>query len=54
MLEHPSLRAMLILIVGAGIAGVAVLASGRQSWWPAVIIYLLTLCVLLIEQPQDN
>jgi hypothetical protein len=49
-----SAGAIVIVIVGAGIAGVSVLASGVQSWWPAVIIFLLTLCVLLIAQPQDD
>jgi predicted metal-binding membrane protein len=52
MLEPPSLRVMGIWIVGAGIAGVVVLASGRQSWWPAVIIFLLTLCVMLVALPN--
>jgi len=52
MLEPARLRAMVIVIVGAGIAGVAVLASGGRSWYPAVIIYLLTLCVLALQ--QDN
>jgi hypothetical protein len=35
MFEPPGLRVIVIWIVGAVIAGVAVLASGRQSWWPA-------------------
>jgi hypothetical protein len=54
MFEPSRLRAMVIILVGAGIAGAWVLASGVQSWWPAVIIFLLTLCVLLIAQPQDD
>ena len=54
MFEPARPRAMVIVIVGAGIAGVSVLASGVQSWWPAVIIFLLTLCVLLIAQPQND
>ena len=54
MFEPAGLVPWVIVIVGAGIAGVSVLASGVQSWWPAVIIFLLTLCVLLIAQPQDD
>jgi len=54
MFEPAWLVPWVIVIVGAGIAGVSVLASGVQSWWPAVIIFLLTLCVLLIAQPQDD
>jgi hypothetical protein len=53
MFEPPSLRVIEIWTVGALIAGVAVLASGRQSWWPAVIIFFLTLCVS-IALPQDD
>jgi hypothetical protein len=54
MFEPARLVPWVIVIVGAGIAGVSVLASGVQSWWPAVIIFLLTLGVLLIAQPQDD
>jgi hypothetical protein len=55
MFEPARLRAMVTgWIVGAGIAGVFVLASGVQSWWPAVIIFLLTLCVTLVALPQDD
>jgi len=54
MFEPPSLRVIGIWVVGAAIAGVAVLASGRQSWWPAVIILLLTMCVTMLALPQDD
>jgi hypothetical protein len=50
MFEPPGLRVIVIWIVGALIAGGAVLASGRQSWWPAVIILLLTMCVTALVQ----
>jgi hypothetical protein len=33
---------------------VAVLASGGRSWYPAVIIFLLTMCVTLLALPQDD
>ena len=36
------------------IAGVAVLASGKPSLWPAIIIFLLTLCVTLLALPQGD
>ena len=48
--EPPSLRVMGIWIVGALTAGVAVLAYGGRSWWPAVIILLVTMCVTVLAQ----
>jgi hypothetical protein len=54
MFEPPSLRVIVIWIVGAGIAGAAVLASGRQSWYPALIILLLTMCVTVLVLPHDD
>jgi hypothetical protein len=55
MFEPARLRPVIIgQIVGAGIASVFVLASGVQSWWPAVIIFLPTLCVTLVALPQDD
>jgi hypothetical protein len=54
MFEPPSLRIIGIWIVGALIAGVAVLASGGRSWYPAVIILLLTMCATLLVLPQDD
>ena len=52
MFEPPSPRIIGIWTVGALLAGGAVLASGRQSWYPAVIILLLTMCVTVLA--QDN
>jgi membrane protein YdbS with pleckstrin-like domain len=54
MFEPPSPRVIVIWIVGAVIAGVAVLLSPRQSWWPAIIILLLTMCVTVFVLPQDD
>jgi len=54
MFEPPSQRVMGIWFVAAATAGVAVLASGRQNWWPAVIILLLTMYVTLLALPQDD
>jgi len=54
MLEPPSQRVIVICIVGALIAGGAVLAYPRQSWWPAIIVLGLTMCVMLLALPQDD
>jgi hypothetical protein len=54
MSKPPSPRVIGIWIVGDGIAGVAVLASGKPSLWPAIIIFLLTLCVTLLALPQGD
>jgi membrane protein YdbS with pleckstrin-like domain len=54
MFEPPSLRVIVIWIVGALTAGGAVLAYPKQSLWPAVIILLLTMCVTVLVLPQDD